>query len=166
MYAAGFITGKSYDEETSLGYSILSYILMDTNASPVRKSLIESGFCSDTEGWFNSSTMDTVFSIIAKSAKENASEEFENIIRNELGNIVKNGLDAELVNSAVNAFEFMLSEENFGYKPRGLYYGLKAMNSWLHKENPFESFRFKKHISSIRSKINDGYFESLIQTVC
>ena len=147
MYAAGFITGKSYDEETSLGYSILSYILMDTNASPVRKSLIESGFCSDTEGWFDSSTMDTVFSIIAKSAKENASEEFENIIRNELGNIVKNGLDAELVNSAVNAFEFMLSEENFGYKPRGLYYGLKAMNSWLHKENPFESFRFKKHIS-------------------
>lgn len=162
MYAAGFITGKSYDEETSLGYSILSYILMDTNASPVRKALIESGFCSDTEGWFDSSTMDTVFSIIAKSAEENASEEFENIIRNELGNIVKNGLDAELVNSAVNAFEFMLSEENFGYKPRGLYYGLKAMNSWLHKENPFESFRFKKHISSIRSKINDGYFESLI----
>ena len=69
MYAAGFITGKSYDEETSLGYSILSYILMDTNASPVRKALIESGFCSDTEGWFDSSTMDTVFSIIAKSAK-------------------------------------------------------------------------------------------------
>lgn len=162
MYAASFITGKSYDEETSLGYSILSYILMDTNASPVRKALTEGGFCSDTEGWFDSSVMDTVFSIIAKGAKENSLEEFEKIIVSELSYIAENGLDIELVNSAVNAFEFMLSEENFGYKPRGLYYGLKAMNSWLHRDNPFESFRFKKQISSIRSKVNDGYFENLI----
>ena len=40
MYAAGFITGSSCDEERGLGYSILSYILMDTNASPVRTALM------------------------------------------------------------------------------------------------------------------------------
>ncbi len=158
MYAAGFITGNSCDEENSLACSILSYILMDTNASPLRKALTEGGFCSDTEGWYDSSMLDTVFTITAKSAKENAGEEFENIVRSELEKCVKNGLDKELVQSAVNAFEFMLSEENFGYKPRGLYYGLKAMNSWLHKENPFESFRFKKHISIIRAKAEDGLF--------
>ena len=38
MYAAGFITGDSCDEENSLACSVLSYILMDTNASPIRKS--------------------------------------------------------------------------------------------------------------------------------
>ena len=74
-----------------------------------------------------------VFTITAKNAKENAGEEFENIVMGELEKCVKNGLDKELVQSAINAFEFMLSEENFGYKPRGLYYGLKSMNSWLHE---------------------------------
>lgn len=162
MYAAGFIVGSSCDEEKSLGYSILSYILMDTNASPVRKALTEGGFCSDTEGWFDPSMLDTVFTIAAKGAKENAAAEFEKTVTDELKRLSEEGLDKELVNSAVNAFEFMLSEENFGYKPRGLYYGLKTMNSWLHKENPFETFRFKKHIESIRAKIDSGYFEELI----
>lgn len=162
MYAAGYITGNSCNEEENLGYSILSYLLMDTNASPIRKVLTESGFCSDTEGWFDSSTLDTVFSVVAKGAKENAAQEFEKIITDEFKKLAENGIDKELLNSAVNAFEFMLSEENFGYKPKGLYYGLKAMNTWLHKDNPFDTFRFKKHISSIRSKIDDGYFENLI----
>ena len=162
MYAAGFITGSSYDEEKSLGYSILSYILMDTNASPVRKALTESGFCSDADGWVDSSILDTVFTIAAKGAKENAADEFENIVMNELKSLAESGIDKALVDSAVNAFEFMLSEENFGYKPRGLYYGLKMMNSWLHKDNPFDSFRFKKHINEIRLKSENRYFEKLI----
>ena len=163
MYAAGFITGDSCDAENSLACSILSYILMDTNASPLRKALTEGGFCSDTEGWYDSSMLDTVFTITAKNAKENAGEEFENIVMGELEKCVKNGLDKELVQSAINAFEFMLSEENFGYKPRGLYYGLKSMNSWLHEENPLDSFRFKKHIAAIRAKAEEGLFENIIK---
>ncbi|MCD8036548.1 MAG: insulinase family protein [Clostridiales bacterium] len=162
MYAASYIVGDSCDEESSLGYGILSYILTDTNASPIRKALTESGFCSDTEGWFDSSIKDTVFTIAAKEAEESALDKFEKTVTDELKKLVNEGIDKELLNSAVNAFEFMLSEENFGYKPRGLYYGLKSMNSWLHKDNPFESFRFKKLIASIRSKIDEGYFEKLI----
>lgn len=162
MYTAGYMTGKSYDAEKNLGYSILSYILLDTNASPLRKALTENGFSSNAEGWFDSSMLDTVFMISAKGAKDNAEHEFEKIVNETLESIVKDGFDKDLVISAVNAFEFMLSEENYGYKPRGLAYGLKIMNSWLHEDNPFDYFRFKKHIASIRSKAENGFFEQLI----
>ncbi len=165
IYAAGFVTGSSCDEQRCLGYSILSYILMDTNASPVRTALMKNGFCSDTEGWYDSSMYDTVFTIIAKGAKENSAGEFEGIVSNELEKLIEQGIDRELVISAVNTFDFMLSEEDFGYKPRGLYYGLKSMNTWLHEDNPFDAFRFKKHIKSIRSKIDEGYFEGLISDI-
>ena len=163
MYAAAWMTGKSYDAETTMGLSILSYILLDTNASPVKKALTENGFCSNAESWYDSSMLDTVFMISAKGAKENSADEFEKIITEALNGILTKGLDKELVESAVNAFDFMFSEENYGYKPRGLAYGLKAMDIWLHKDNPFESFRFKKQISSIRGKAENGYFEELIR---
>ena len=163
MYAAGFITGDSCDEENSLACSVLSYILMDTNASPIRKALTEGGFCDYAEGWYDPSMLDTVFTIAAKSAKENAGDEFESIVTKGLSDCVKNGLDRDLVRSAVNAFDFMLSEEDFGYKPRGLYYGLKAMNIWLHKDEPVEGFKFKKYISIIREKAENGLFEKLIE---
>lgn len=162
MYAAGFMTGKSYDAEKNLGYSILSYILLDTNASPLRKALTESGFSSNAEGWYDSSMLDTVFTISAKGAKENAGDEFEKIVTETFEGILEQGLDKELVISAVNAVEFMLSEENYGYKPRGLAYGLKAMNSWLHKDNPFDYFRFKEHVAKIRAKAENGFFENII----
>ena len=45
---------------------------MDTNASPIRKALTEGGFCDYAEGWYDWSMLDTVFTIAAKSAKENA----------------------------------------------------------------------------------------------
>ncbi len=163
MYAAAWMTGKSYDAETTMGLSILSYILLDTNASPVKKALTENGFCSNAESWYDSSMLDTVFMISAKGAKENSADEFEKIITDSFNGILAKGLDKELVESAVNAFDFMFSEENYGYKPRGLAYGLKAMDIWLHKDNPFESFRFKKQISSIREKAENGYFEELIR---
>lgn len=163
MYAAGYITSRSYYPMRNIAYSMLSYILLDTNASPLRKALIEGGFSSNADGWFDSSMLDSVFTISVKGAKENAAEEFERIITDTFNNILKNGLDKKLVNSAVNAFEFMLSEENYGYKPRGLAYGLKSMNSWLHVDDPFDSIRFKKHIADIRLRAENGFFESLIK---
>lgn len=40
-----------------MALQILSYILLETNASPLKTALLDAGICQETEGWFDSSTM-------------------------------------------------------------------------------------------------------------
>ena len=58
--------GKCTDPERVMALQILSYILLETNASPLKTALLDAGICQETEGWFDSSTYEMVFSIIAK----------------------------------------------------------------------------------------------------
>lgn len=157
-----FITGISTDCVTSLGLKILKYILLDTEASPLKKALLEKKICNDIEGWFSSTTYDMVFSIVAKNSDVSKKDEFLNIIFDTLNDIVKNGIDKELAEGALNYFEFLIREGDYGYRPKGLFFGVNMMESWLHMENPIESLKVTSFLSVIRESFKNGYFENLI----
>ena len=54
--------GKCTDPERVMALQLLSYILLETNASPLKTALLDAGICQETEGWFDSSTYEMVFS--------------------------------------------------------------------------------------------------------
>ncbi len=157
--------GKSTDPALILSFDILNYILLQTNASPLKKALVDAGIADDTEGWFDSSSYDMVLSIIAKkSEKENAAV-FQEVIEKTLQDIVKNGLDKKLIEATLNRWEFYLKEEYFGNRPKGLTYGMKLMKSWLHEKSPIEALRHWKHFETVKSALTTNYFEHLIEAL-
>lgn len=72
--------GKCTDPERVMALQLLSYILLETNASPLKTALLDAGICQETEGWFDSSTYEMVFSIIAKNADVKQADAFIRII--------------------------------------------------------------------------------------
>ena len=66
LLAYSIKVGKCTDPERVMALQILSYILLETNASPLKTALLDAGICKETEGWFDSSTYEMVFSIIQK----------------------------------------------------------------------------------------------------
>ena len=157
--------GKSTDPTLILAFDILSYILLETNTSPLKRALVDAGIAEETEGWFDSSSYDMVFSIIAKkSEKENVSL-FKEIIENTLQNIVQKGIDKKLIEATLNRWEFYLKEEYFGSRPKGLTYGMKLMKSWLHGGSPIEPLCHWKQFQVIKSALTTDYFEQLIKSL-
>lgn len=158
--------GKSTNPTLIFAWDILSYILLETNASPLKKALIDAGIADETECWFDSSSYDMVFSIITKkSEKENVSA-FQNIVEKTLSNIVKNGIDKELIKATLNRWEFYLKEEHFGSRPKGLTYGMKLMKSWLHGKSPIEPLCHWNHFQEVKTlALTTNYFENLIETL-
>ncbi|MDD3394539.1 MAG: insulinase family protein [Anaerotignum sp.] len=131
--------GQCIDEELTMALQVLSYVLLETNASTLKNALVDAKLCDEAEGWFDSSTYEMVFSIVAKNADSSKVAEFENIIDQTLQNILKEGLDTELLHSSLRRLSFLLKEEDYGSTPKGLIYGMKSMKSWLHGKNPFQS---------------------------
>lgn len=157
------VIGKSTDAELSLAFDILSYILLGTNASPLKKKLMEEKMGEEVEGWFDSSSFEMVFSIVAKRVKEEKTEQFRDIILSTLKELVEKGLNQSLVEACFNIWEFHLREEDYGYRPKGLVYGMKLMKSWLHTEDPTCYLKHWGIFQKIKMAAKEGYFETLIQ---
>lgn len=157
--------GKSTDSVLSLAFTILEYVLLSTDASPLKKALIEADIAQDVEGWFDSSTYEMIFSIIAKKSEFSKQALFESTIENCLKSLVKSGINKKLLESSFNVWEFHFREENFSYRPKGLVYGIRLMKSWLHGADPvkalkqWEQFYFVKEAAQ-----KENYFEKLIES--
>lgn len=63
------------------------------------------------------------------------------MIRQVLGDIVKNGIDRKAVEAGINYFEFRYREADFSSYPKGLMYSLDILGDWLYeKGNPLHRY--------------------------
>lgn len=161
--AYSFVTCKCVDVKQSLGFEILRYILLGTNAAPLKKKLLELGIADDITGWYDNTQFETVFSIVAKKADTSRLDEFKQVVENVFKEVLQKGIDNKLLESSLNAWEFSLKEEDYGYKPKGLYYGIEGMLGWLHGCNPCERMKKITAIKEIREESKNRFFENLIE---
>ena len=160
--SSNYVIDKVSDVENVLGFEMLQAILLNTEASPLRKALLDSGIGANGYASFNSSTKQPIFSIIATNANESEKYKFKNVVDDALKKIVKEGFDEELVNSVFTAVEFSLHSENSDAN-RGMNYMSAAMNCWNYDISPTEYLEITPALNKIKSKISDRYFEKLIQ---
>lgn len=154
------------DPETRLALSILTYILIGTPASPLRKALIDSGLGEDlTGGGLESELRQMFFSTGLKGVKLEVTGQVEELIFNTLENLTQQGIDPDMVGAAVNTIEFNLRENNTGSFPRGLLLMLRALTTWLYDGDPFEPLAFDEPLAAIKTQFasDQRYYEKLIE---
>ncbi|HMQ54298.1 MAG TPA: insulinase family protein [Anaerolineae bacterium] len=169
--------GKSYitvnwllpegaDRELTLALSILSYSLVSTQASPLRKALIDSGLGEDTVGGGLSGHLrQMTFSTGLKGVAPKNADKVEPLILETLQNLVKDGIEPEMIEAAFNTFEFRLRENNTGSFPRGLSLMLRSLTSWLYEHDPIEVLGFEAPLAAVKAKYetDSRFFEQLIE---
>lgn len=165
FFAMNFATVEVTDAETVLGLTILNRILLQTAASPLKKALIDAGIGKDVTGHFDTDIRQPVLSIIAKHADSSQETEFVNCIKKTLGKEIENGLSEKLVDASINNIEFQLREADYHSFPKGLVYAIQCMSTWLYDGDPLAPLRYEQHISAIKAKAKNGYFEKLIRTM-
>ncbi|AWZ49704.1 peptidase M16 [Clostridiaceae bacterium 14S0207] len=157
-----FVAGTSKDDIDHLGMDILEYLLLENPASPLKNALISSKIGKDVFGFFDSSIIQPVFSVVIKNSNPEKKDEFEKIVFDTLQKLVNEGIDKKLIEACINITEFKLREGESGY-PKGLLNAMVAMDSWLYDGDPFLFIQYDRLIKTIREKAENGYFEQLIK---
>ena len=158
------VTGRSTDKNTALAMSILQYILVDAPGAPLKKTIVDSGICSDVESQYDNTMLQPLFTILARDAKTEDLDTFTEMIEKELKGYVSDGLDKEAIEAALNRFEFRHKEAAFGRYPKGLTYGINDFEGWLYDDSLAQcTFEMQSAFDHLREGINNGYFEELIQ---
>lgn len=159
------VIGTSLDEKLYLAFQILDYALLSAPGAPLKKALVDAGIGKDIMGSYDNGIYQPIFSIVAKNANLEQKEDFLAVIKDTLQNIVDSGINKKALEAGINYHEFRFREADFGNYPKGLMYGLQMFDSWLYdEEKPFLHMEAIPTLEFLKTQIETGYFESLIQT--
>lgn len=162
FFSMNFVTGTTKNEYDFLGLNILEYILMETEASPLKKALIDAEIGKDIFGMYEIYIQQPFLSIIAKKSDKSKKEKFKEVIFKTLNNLVNKGIDENLVKSSINHFEFQLREADYQGFPAGLFYNILSLSSWLYEDSPWKHLEYEKILKYIKQNYKNRYFENLI----
>jgi len=161
MLGEGFVCCGTEDVITSTALSLLATALFATEASPVRRAILQSGLCGDIEAEYESAMCQGMLALSIKGADESNLEAIENLIDSTLADVYETGIDKDILRGCLNRLEFNLREEHDGI-PRGLLLGMQIATDAMYNEDYFASTCYDTILSTLREKIDGWYFEELI----
>lgn len=156
-----FVLGEKANLESKLMNSIISDILVNSQAAPLKKALVDAGIGEDIFT-LNIDGLNHGVGIAAKNTSIDRKEEFEEVIFKTLNKLVEEGIDKELIEGSINKVEYNLREAS-GFPTKGIVYKILAMDSWLYDGNPIEYLKYDETIKKLRQKIQTNYFEEYIK---
>ena len=158
------VVGSPLDQELYIAFQILDYALCSAPGAPLKQALIEAGIGTEAYSVYEEGIRQPYFSVIAKNAALQQKQAFLDTYRRVLTKLAKEGIDKKSLYAGLNYFEFKHREADFGAYPKGLMYGLQMLDSWLYAEDkPFIHVEANGTYAILKQKIEEGYFEKLIQ---
>ncbi len=157
------VAGSVLEEGLVTAMEMLSYSILSMPGAPIQKALIDAGICEEVYGGLETVNQN-IFTITAKNCPEDKKDEFVRIIDETLKKIVAEGINKDSLRAALNKKEFDFREADFGSYPKGLFYCMDMMDSWLYDDNkPFMYLKMESVFNDLREKIDTDYFEKLIE---
>ncbi len=155
-----WLTSDVRDTQHVLCLSLLEQILIGNAGSPLRKALIDSGLGSalcDGSG-YDAENRDTHFTVGLKDVARAAADDVERIIFDVIRGLVANGIDPELIESAIHQLEFHRREITNTPYPYGIRLLLAVSSTWIHGGDPLRVLKFDADLAEIRRRMAQGRF--------
>ncbi len=159
----GSAVGTVVDRQRNTAFQVIAQILYNSDASPLKKAVIEAGICRDFGGLFlpNSCFTTIMMTYLIGSEPEHC-DRFREVYTTTLREMATSGLDPDLVLSELNKYEFSVREE-MTKAQRGLDLIGKALPALKHGMDPFDALCIDRLFRDIRkAALEQGYFEQLI----
>ena len=115
-----WLTAPVSNSEDILSLTIIDSLLMETDASPLRKALIESGLCTQADGFLDTEMSEVPYTIICKGCDGNNAEALQQVLFKELEAFIKDPICEDKLEAAIHQLEFSKLEITDDYGPYGL----------------------------------------------
>ncbi len=152
------------NREENAAFQIIANILYNSDASPLKNTIITSGLCKDFGGFYiSTSSFKTMMVTYLVGSDAEKRDEFLTLYNTTLAQMATDGLGAELILSELNKYEFGVREEGCKAQ-RGLDLIGKALPAFKYGTDPYDSLQINKLFATIRQKaLHENYFEELIK---
>lgn len=164
ILAIGFLCSQITDYEDVLSLSMLDSLLMDTDASLLKKPLLDSGLCKEVNSYLDTEMSEIPWVIIFRGIEEKNREKIHKLLIKTLNDIVKNSLPEKEIKAALHQIEFMRSEIIGDRMPYGLTLYMRAFLAAPHGAKPEHNLKIHSLFGQLNKKIEDkNYLPNIIE---
>ncbi|MCI0381959.1 MAG: insulinase family protein [Chlamydiae bacterium] len=159
----GWLTAFLHNQEDVLALAILDSILMDTDASPLKKALLKSKLCSTADSYLDSEMSEIPYVLVCKGCKKKHAQELEEIIFTALKKIAHEGIPDHLIDAAIHQLEFHRTEITSDHAPFGLTLFFRSGLAKQHGCPPENSLMVHSLFETLLKKVkHPNFFKELI----
>lgn len=158
MVSFGWLTCPLVKQEDVLALTILDAILMDTDASPLKKKILDSGLCTQADAFIDNEMSEMPFIITCKGCDETKVDLLEKVIFDALKSISENPIPEHLIQAALHQIEFSRLEITGDHSPFGLTLFFRSALAKQHGCEPENSLVVFSLFERLSQKIKDPAF--------
>ena len=161
-----WLLNESHNPVELLETYLLSNILLDNSASPLRKALEGSdlGIAPSPLTGIETSHKEIVFAAGLEGVDAGNQVKVEKLILDTLNNLIKEGVDKDVIDSSVHQLEIKQREVSGSGMPYGLELMLGCLPACIHRDNPLEILDLDKSFTQLKESLKtDNYLEKLIE---
>ncbi len=151
ILTAVYNTGDTCDVAKCTMLGILSTLWCYTEGGNIKEALLNAGLGDKVSCGFDDSGLSSVMEITVENSDEKDIDKFKSVLNSAFKDIAENGVDEYKLKGVINSIKFFFKEEDFGYKPKGLFYGLLIVNNFLKGRENFEPARINKIFKDIEN---------------
>lgn len=159
IHVLGWLTTPLLNQEEVLALTVLDSILMDTDASPLRRALLQSKLCIQADCFLDIEMTEVPLLIVMRGCAEDA-KPLETLIFDELKKIAEKGIPYPLVEASVHQLEFGRTEIGGGGSPFGLTLFMRSALTKQHGCAPQHSLQVHALFKGILEGAKDPHFFS------
>lgn len=163
LHSLTYVVDDAIDTTLGLAFKVLTYVLLQSPAAPLKKALVDAGVGKDISGDFQDGLLQPLWSIAVNGSDPEEQEKILPVVRQVLEDMVAHGIDKTMLEGALNRVEFTLREADFAGRPKGLIYGIRCMDTWLYDKDPLEPLRYEDALKTLRAGMKNGYYEHILQ---
>ena len=137
-----------------MGMDILTQVLLQSAAAPLKKALLDDKIGDVVSGDFDSGILQPVFSVVTKNTNPEEKNRFVAKIECCLQEFIEKGINKKALEAAINNYEFKLREADTGGMSKGVVYTINSLSTWLYDDNdPFSMFNYTKVFTELKENM-------------
>lgn len=156
----GFLTTPLVNQSEVLALTVLDSILMDTDASPLRKALLDTGLAIQAESFLDLEMTELPLAFFFRGCEKDSSEALEKALFENLNKISKEGIPYSLVESSLHQLELERTEIGGDHSPFGLTLFMRSALTKQHGCDPINTLTLHSLFDEIYEKAKDPHFFS------
>ena len=156
-----FVVGDTSEIESYLLSNIMSQLLMESEAAPLKKALLAAGLGEDVFA-LSSDGQETQLGFVVKNTSPDQVEKFTDVVFSTLRCLVAEGIDKDLIKASINVAEYDLRESS-GFATKGIIYEILAFNGWLYDKSPIQYLKYNDVFKKLRARIDTDFYENYLK---
>ena len=161
-----WLLGESHDPVELLESYLMSNILLDNSASPLRKALESTKLGKSLSPLTGLETdhKELVFAAGLEGVESNTQDKVESLIIDCLKKVVRDGIPQKIIDSSLHQLEIRQREITGSGMPYGLQIMLSCLPACIHNDDPLKVLDLDSSFTKVKENLKqDNYLEKLIE---